>query len=50
MNLVLPQTKFEAILSRDSGRDEFLAEADASHQILGLVAINFFPIAFMAMT
>ena len=33
--LILPQIKFEAILSKDVGGVAFQAEADVLHQILG---------------
>ena len=31
MTLILPQTKFEAIPTKDIGKNIFLVEADASH-------------------
>ena len=41
MTLILPQIKFEAIPSKDIGRDAFLAKADASHHIPGFEHDNF---------
>ena len=33
ITLILPQTKFEAIPSKDAGRDAFLAEANVLSQV-----------------
>ena len=47
MALILPQTKFEAILLKDVGGDTFLVEDDASHQILGFRSNNFSPMVLI---
>ena len=41
MTLILPQIKFEAILSKDVGGVVFQAEADVLHQILGICRNSF---------
>ena len=48
MTLILPQIKFEAILSKDVGEVAFQAEADVLHEILGICRNSFFLLAHMA--
>ena len=48
MTLILPQIKFEAILSKDVGGVAFQAEACVLHQILGICHNSFFFVAHMA--
>ena len=48
MTLILPQIKFEAILSKDVGGVAFQAEAYVLHQILGICHNSFFFVAHMA--
>ena len=47
--LIIPQTKFEAITSRDVGGDRFQAKTHASQQILDLIRYNSLPVAPMVM-
>ena len=47
--LVIPQTKFEAIISKDVGGDRFQGKTHESRQILDLGCYNFLPVAPMAM-
>ena len=47
--LVIPQTKFEAIISKDVGGDRFQVKTHASRQILDLGRYNFLPVAPMVM-
>ena len=49
MNLILPQMKFEAILSKDVGGVAFHAEADVLHLILGICCNSFSLVAHMAL-
>ena len=49
MSLILPQIKFEAILSRDVGGVAFQAEADVLHQSLGIWCNSFSLVAHMAL-
>ena len=48
--LIIPQTKFEAIMSKDVGGDRFPVKTHASQQILDLDRYNFLPVAPMVMT
>ena len=48
MTLILPQIKFEAILSKHVGGVAFQAEADVLHQILRICRYNFSLVAHMA--
>ena len=48
MTLILPQIKFEAILSKNVGGVAFQAEADVLHQILRIFRYNFSLVAHMA--
>ena len=52
MILILPQIKFEAILSKDAGEVAFQPEADRSHQILGFChkSVSLKLVAHMALT
>ena len=47
MTLILLQTKFDVLLPNDIGRDPFLVEADASHQIFAFDRNNFSPMILM---
>ena len=49
MILILPQTQFEAIPSKDAGEVALQSEADRSHQILGLCHKSFSLVAHMAL-
>ena len=49
MTLILPQIKFEAILSKDEGGVAFHAEADVLHQILGICRNSFSLVAYLAL-
>ena len=49
MTLILPQIKFEAILSKDVGGVAFQAEADVLHQILGICHNSFSLVSHMAL-
>ena len=45
--LTIPQTKFEASVSKDVGRDRFQAKTHELLQILDLSRYNFLPVATM---
>ena len=47
--LFIPQTKFEAIISKDEGGDRFQVKTHKSQQILDLGRYNFLPVAPMVM-
>ena len=48
--LILPQTKFQAIILKDVGGDRFQAKkTHASRQILDLGCYNFLPVALVGM-
>ena len=47
--LIIPQTKFEAIISKDVGEDKFQVKTHASLQILDSRRYNFLPVAPMVM-
>ena len=49
MTLILPQIKFEAVLSKDVGGVAFQVEAYVLHQILGICHNIFFLVAHMAL-
>ena len=49
MILILPQTQFEAIPSKDAGEVALQSEADRSHQILGFCHKSFSLVAHMAL-
>ena len=49
MTLILPQIKFEAILSKDVEGVVFQAEADVFHQILGICRNSFSLVAHMVL-
>ena len=48
-SLIIPQTKFEAIISNDVGGDRFQVKIHALRQILDLRRYNFLPVAPMVM-
>ena len=45
MILILPQSQFEAIPSKDAAEVTFQSEADGSHKILGFCHKSFFLVA-----
>ena len=49
MTLILPQIKFEAVLSKDVGGVAFQAEADVLHQISGICRNSVSLVAHMAL-
>ena len=49
MTIIVPQIKFEAIPSKDTGEVAFQAKADTSHEVLGFCHNSFSLVAHMVL-